>query len=166
MPITPFHFGPGAAIHALAPRHVSFIAFCAANVLIDVEPLYFMVMQQYRLHRFFHTYVGASLIVAATFALFVAARWFAARFRLPNVFGWRELGLLPVALGAAFGSYSHVLLDSLMHADIKPFAPFTDANPLWRAVPLDVLHWACLAAGLVALGVLGIRRAIKSHSGA
>ena len=37
MPITPFHFGPGAALHVLAPRHVSFLAFCAANVVIDVK---------------------------------------------------------------------------------------------------------------------------------
>ena len=39
MPFTPFHFGPGAALHALAPRHVSFMAFCGTNVLIDVESL-------------------------------------------------------------------------------------------------------------------------------
>ena len=46
MPITPFHFGPGAALHALAPKHVSFLAFAAANVIIDVEPLYFMLAGQ------------------------------------------------------------------------------------------------------------------------
>lgn len=27
MPLTPFHFGPGALIHSAAPRHVSFLAF-------------------------------------------------------------------------------------------------------------------------------------------
>lgn len=56
MPITPFHFGPGAAIHALAPKQVSFLAFCVSNILIDIEPLYFMLTDQYPLHRFFsHT---------------------------------------------------------------------------------------------------------------
>jgi len=164
MPITPFHFGPGAAIHALAPKHVSFLAFCAANVLIDVEPLYFMVTSQYPLHRFFHTYVGASLVVVATFALFVLARWFAARFWLPNPFRWRELGLLPVVLGAAAGSYSHIVLDSLMHQDIAPFAPFSNANPLLQVVSLSTLHWSCLAAGLVALGILGIRRFLHEEN--
>ena len=101
MPITPFHFGPGAVIHALAPKQVSFIAFCAANVLIDVEPLYFMLTHQYPVHRFFHTLVGAGLVVLATCGLFYGARWFAARFWLPRLFGWRELGLVPVVLGAA-----------------------------------------------------------------
>jgi hypothetical protein len=46
MPITPFHFGPGTAIHAIAPKHVSFLTFCSANVLIDIEPLYYMVIGQ------------------------------------------------------------------------------------------------------------------------
>ena len=164
MPITPFHFGPGAAIHAVAPKHVSFLAFCAANVLIDVEPLYFILTHQYPLHRFFHTYIGASLIVIATFALFGLARWFAARFWLPNMFKWRELGLLPVLLGAAAGSYTHVILDSLMHQDLTPFAPFSNANPFLRAVSLSTLHWSCLAAGLAALCVLGIRRLLREEN--
>lgn len=164
MPVTPFHFGPGAAIHALAPKHVSFLAFCAANILIDVEPLYFMLTYQYPLHRFLHTYIGASLIAVATVALFVLARWFAARAWLPNLFKWQTLALLPVALGAAAGSYSHVLLDSLMHQDITPLAPFSNANPLLLAISLGTLHWACLAAGLFALCVLGMRRILRRRN--
>ena len=36
MPFTPFHFGPGALLKAAAPRHVSLIAFCAAQVLTQI----------------------------------------------------------------------------------------------------------------------------------
>lgn len=159
MPFTPFHFGPGAALHALAPRRVSFLAFTAANVIIDIEPLYYMLADAFRLHRFFHTYIGATLIVGATVALFLAARWFARRFWLPDWYKWRELGLLSVVLGAAAGSYSHVLLDSIMHTDITPFAPFSDANPLLHAVELATLHWLCLGAGAFGLFVLALREA-------
>lgn len=162
MPITPFHFGPGAAIHAVSPKHVSFIAFCTANILIDVEPLYYMITHQERLHRFFHTYVGASLVALGTVALFVACRWFARRFWLPNPFQWQALGLLPVTLGAAAGTYSHIVLDSVMHSDITPFAPFSDANPLFRAISLPALHWFCLGSGAVALVILGIRQVAVS----
>lgn len=164
MPFTPFHFGPGAAIHAMAPKHVSFLAFCAANILIDVEPLYFMLTHQYPVHRFFHTYIGASLIAIATIVLFVAARWFATHLRLPNPFRWQKLGLLPVAIGATAGSYSHVVLDSLMHRDITPFAPFSNANPLLQAVSLSTLHWSCLVAGIVAVFVLGIRHLLLEEN--
>jgi len=71
MSFTPFHPGPGALVHVMAPRRVSFLAFCGANVLMDTEPLYFMLSGQEPLHRFFHTYVGATLIMAATVALFL-----------------------------------------------------------------------------------------------
>jgi hypothetical protein len=163
MPITPFHFGPGAAIHALAPRHVSFLGFCAANVLIDVEPLYYMVTGQFPLHRFFHTYIGASLIVLATALLFVLARRFAQRFWLPDLFGWQRLGLVPVLLGAFAGSYSHIVLDSIMHSDIRPLAPFSEANPLLGIVGLDTLHLSCVVAAVLAALVLVIRRLRQKH---
>jgi len=141
MPITPFHFGPGAAIHAAAPRYVSFLAFCAANILMDIEPLYYMLTQQYPLHRFFHTYIGASLVAGATVALFVVGR------RIVGNQSWPSTRA--VAWGAALGAYSHVLLDSIMHRDIRPLAPFSDANPLLGAISLSALHWTCLESGVI-----------------
>jgi membrane-bound metal-dependent hydrolase YbcI (DUF457 family) len=165
MPITPFHFGPGAIIHAVAPRHVSFLAFCAANILIDVEPLYYMVTNQFPLHRFLHTYVGASVILAATLALFAGALRLASVVPLPNVFGWKQLTIGPVAVGAALGGYSHIVFDSLMHSDIQPLSPFSEANPLLRAVSLSTLHWSCFAAGLFGLVVIGMRKGLRHESG-
>lgn len=164
MPVTPFHFGPGAAIHAVAPKHISFLAFSTANVLIDVEPLYCMLTHQERLHRFFHTYVGASLVALITIALFLACRLFASRFWLPNPFRWQTLSLLAVALGAAAGTYSHIVLDSVMHSDITPFAPFSNANPLFRVISLPALHWFCLGSGAIALLIVGIRQVVVSQS--
>lgn len=158
MPITPFHFGLGAAVHVVAPRHVSFLAFCTANVLIDIEPLYYMLTQQAHLHRFFHTYIGASLVALATVGLFLVCRCFAKRCWLPNLFNWKTLSLLPVALGAVAGTYSHIVLDSIMHADITPFAPFSDTNPLFRVVSLSTLHWFCIGSGIAAVLVICIKR--------
>lgn len=161
MPITPFHFGPGAALHALAPRHLSFLAFCAANVLIDVEPLYYMLTQQTPLHRFFHTYVGATCILLATGLLFFAARGAAARIHawahtpwLRAALGWHGLPPRAVWLGAAAGAYSHIVLDSVMHADMAPLAPFSQANALLGRVPLDLLHLFCIIAAIAGLALL------------
>lgn len=163
MPITPFHFGPAAAIHSFAPKHVSFLAFCAANVLIDIEPLYYMLTAQYPLHRFFHTYIGASIIVLATGGLFFAALKLASvAKRLPNFFGWQDLKALPIWLGAAIGSYSHIALDSVMHSDIVPYAPFSEHNSLYRFVTLGELHAFCLLAGVVGIVILGIRRLFRT----
>lgn len=161
MPFTPFHFGPGAALYATAPRHFSFLSFCTANVLIDVEPLYYMLTQQYPLHRFFHTYAGATLILAATFALFVLARWLATFVSILNLFQWQNLKPVPIAIGAAAGSYSHIMLDSVMHGDITPLAPFSEANILLGLISLDALHWSCVAAGLAGVVLLSARRVLN-----
>jgi membrane-bound metal-dependent hydrolase YbcI (DUF457 family) len=157
MPITPFHFGPGALAHAVAPKHVSFLSFCAANVLIDFESLYNLVLQRHPVHAFFHTYVGATLVVGAVILFFLGLRAFALRFWLPNVFRWRELSTKQVAIGAVLGAYSHVVLDSVMHSDIQPLAPFTLSNVLLGVLPLSALHLTCLVLGAVGGAVVAVR---------
>jgi len=161
MPVTPFHFGPGAALHAIAPRHVSFLAFCAANVLIDFESLYHLVTHQYPIHTFLHTYVGATLAAIGTTALFAGAKAFARRWWLPDLFEWKSLGLRPIAFGAAAGAYSHVLLDSVMHPDIEPLSPFSSSNALLDVVPLGTLHLFCVISGCVAIVLIAIRQGIR-----
>ena len=166
MPITPFHFGPGAALHAIAPRHVSFLAFCATNVLIDVESLYNLVNHRHPVHAFFHTYLGTTLVAVATIGIFGALRRLAPALHLPNVLGWKELTTLQVSIGAALGAYSHVALDSPMHRDIQPFAPLSTSNALLGVVSLSALHWSCLAAGVLGLVILGVRKVITSEQNA
>ena len=84
MPFTPFHFGPGAALHAIAPKHVSFIAFCASNVVIDVESLYNLLNHRTPVHAFFHTYIGATLALLGVVGIFSALRQLSERPWVPN----------------------------------------------------------------------------------
>lgn len=158
MPFTPFHFGPGLAIHAVAPQQVSFLSFCAVNVLVDVEPLYYMLTGQPPLHRIFHTYIGVSVVIAATVMLAVGVLTWIKRTRFPDFFRWRNLTSRQVLFGAVLGGYSHVFLDSIMHSDIRPLAPFSESNGLLHVIPLSILHVACLALGIAGLMFLGIRK--------
>lgn len=158
MPITPFHFGPGAALHSASPRNVSFLAFCAANVLVDTEPLYYMLTGQFPLHRFFHTYAGVSIVVAGIIATYFALLKLGSAMPLPNLLGWKQLSCRSVATGSALGAYSHILLDSIMHSDIRPLAPFSASNPLWLIVSLRSLHLFCIGSAIFGLIILGIRR--------
>jgi len=158
MPFTPFHFGAGAAFHAASPRRVSFLAFCACNVITDVEPLYYMLSHQYPVHRFLHTFVGANVSWVVTLLLFLVAIRIAPLVSFPNWFGWKTLQPVPVGIGAALGSYSHVVLDGLTHQDMRPLAPFSDSNPfLGRATDGEVYVF-CLAAALVGIIIIGVRR--------
>ncbi len=57
-------------------------------------------------------------------------------------------------IGALFGGYSHVLLDSVMHSDMQPFAPFSEQNGLLRIISIERLHEVCVFAGI--LGATGL----------
>lgn len=144
-------------MHAVAPRRVSLIAFCATNVLMDVETLYYLSRRQFPLHRFFHTFVGVSIVILVTIALAAALLRLARRVELPNPFDWQDLTLQPVIVGSALGGYSHVVLDGVMHGEIRPFFPFSDDNPFYAAISLPALHWTCVIAGAAGLAVLGLR---------
>jgi membrane-bound metal-dependent hydrolase YbcI (DUF457 family) len=149
MPVTPFHFAPGALLAQATRSRVSFLSFCAANVLIDVESLYNMVTRQPRIHTFLHTYVGATLAAVAIVALFFPARWLAVKLPQGPLLSWRRLPVSAVVWGALLGAWSHVLLDSVMHADIRPLAPFTQTNALHLVISLRSLHEICIATGVL-----------------
>ena len=162
MPITPFHFGPAAAIKAAAPAQFSFTLFVFTNVVIDIEPLYFMATGDWPIHRFCHTYLGAT--VAAIVCFFIGrpvcswalrlwnsrldeaqARWLGVETRIAAV---------PALTGALIGGWSHVLLDSLMHPDMEPLAPFASGNAMLQWVTLGQLELFCVATGVLGAAVL------------
>jgi membrane-bound metal-dependent hydrolase YbcI (DUF457 family) len=157
VPITPFHFGVGAALHAVDPRRVSFLSFCVANCITDCEPIYYIFRGEHPPHRFLHTFLGATLVAAATLGLFLWARRLAGKWELPNPFGWRSLSVQAVAIGALLGTYSHILLDGIMHPDVRPFAPWNDLNPFYALISVGWLHLACLLAGAFGIGVIALR---------
>lgn len=167
MPFTPFHLGPAAALKAAAPRHLSFTIFGFSQVLIDLEPLYYILRHEAILHRFFHTYVGATLVGLAAvvlgrpvcqWLLMIWLRLWHGKRQTPDAARVASRIPLGAAVAGAFlGVYSHVVLDSIMHADIRPLAPFSQANPLFRVLSLDALHQLCLGAGILGLVVLAVR---------
>jgi len=166
VPVTPFHFGPGLFGKALLPRWWSWTAFCASNVAIDVEPLYYMTRGEPPLHRQLHTFLGAGLAGLAVAIVLVAMSripplraWFASRSPALRAEG-TPLG---IAVGALAGALSHPVLDGIMHHDIEPFAPWTAANPLQGLIGLRALHLACVAAGLIGFAIL-IRQSTRSTS--
>ncbi len=159
MPFTPFHFGVGVALHAVAPKRISFISFCAANVLIDIEPLYYQFIAGSRpYHRFFHTAAGGTVIMVATIALFLGCRYFAHRRWLPDKFAWKNCTLASVITGAAFGAYTHVMLDSITHKYLHPFAPvFKNYQPKISVLEIHIL---CVALGILGAVILAVRHFI------
>ncbi len=123
------------------------MVFGWAQILMDIQPLLVMLSGEGHLHGFTHTYFGATLIapVAALSGKYLGEVGLRL-FQLPQYLPIRW----PAAfLGAFIGTYSHIVLDSIMHADIQPLAPFSESNILFRAISLGYLHVFCVTAGLV-----------------
>jgi hypothetical protein len=140
----------------------SLTVFGFAQIAMDVEPLLHMLRGEGIRHGLSHTFLGATLI--AVFSVLVGrplcqlllnswrpdpADRFQTWLRGPGRITWLA------AVGAAFlGTYSHVLLDSMIHGDVRPFAPFAECNPLQGLVPFGAMHLLCVGTAL--LGLLGL----------
>jgi membrane-bound metal-dependent hydrolase YbcI (DUF457 family) len=163
MPVTTFHFGPGALLKAIAPRWISLTAFVISQVVIDLESGYHLLRQEWPIHRHLHSMVLAGIAGLLTGTLvFLAARIAKPKkFTVPR----SEVGILPAYLGGLMGGVSHSVLDSIMHLDLVPFWPFSDKNPLLDALSVVALHILCIASGLVGVTVLAIRWSLLTASG-
>ena len=62
---------------------------------------------------------------------------------------------MPMAVwSGVFGGLFHSLLDGIMHADVRPLRPFSDANPLYGLTSDAVLYLFCTITGLVGAALL------------
>lgn len=169
MPFTPYHFGAGALAKAIAPKHLSFTAFAVSNVLIDVEPLVRMLglLDDTILHGPTHTFPGAVVIAALTLPAVRLWDRSATALRLnglrpPSVPIWMVL------TSALVGTVSHVILDSMMHADMADYMSRYESWPIHERPPQQVeylcaeLAWYALLIYIARLTWRGALRGIAA----
>ena len=161
MPFTPIHLGPGLAFKALGGRHFSFMVFGGAQVLMDLEPLIGILQNRDVLHGVTHTWLGALVIGSVAAVIGKPISTMALR--------WRKIAHPPLTWlaamsGAYVGTFSHVLLDAIMHADMAPAWPLLRGNPMLDLINIDQLYLACLAAGVVGLPMALMRAEAQARS--
>lgn len=157
MPFTPFHMGAALIVKPAARQHFSLIAFGFAQIAMDIEPLLGMILGWETLHGWTHTVVGALLIalpvaLLSPFAIAPIVRRAnreLQHYRLAWLVQPEQPSRGAVWSGVLVGTLSHVLLDSLMHSDMRPLAPFSDANPLLYAIGVDRVYALCVFVGIV-----------------
>ncbi len=154
MPFTPFHLGPGALLKAAAADRFSFMVFGGSQVLMDVEPLVRMIRGDSVLHGLSHTVVGAFAIGAISAAAGRPIGNFMLRYLAIE---GSQIRWSVAILSAFLGTYSHIVLDALMHRDMNPLWPFSAGNAFVGAVSIQALHVACVAAGIVGGLIIGLR---------
>ena len=150
MPFTPFHMGPGILIKAVLQGSFSLMVFGWAQIVMDIQPLFVLITGEGHLHGFSHTYIGATLL-----AIFSALSG-----KYLSEMGLKILELSDksnpvniawwvVFVSAFIGTYSHVVLDSIMHSDVEPFYPLSQANNLLGLITMGELHKFCVFSAFV-----------------
>ena len=161
--------GPGMLIKAILQGFFSLIIFGWAQILMDVQPILAVLTGKVQLHGFSHTYIGATLIallsaltgkwVYQLITNFINKDFTAYQkelFDVPKILTTR------VCLVSAFiGSYSHVLLDSIMHADVEPFYPISLNNDINLIISIESLYKLCVYTGMLGAVIFFTIRIIK-----
>ena len=158
MPLTPFHLGPALLFGLVFLSFLDFPTFLMANVIVDIEPIFVVFLDlDYPLHGFFHSFLGGTFI-----ALVLAFVMNKIRGRFSALLGFFRLeqkhSFRSILLASLSGVYIHILLDSRMHTDIRPFYPL-DFNPFLSSSALLGLwvHTLCVWCFMGAAVVYVIR---------
>ena len=145
--------GPGILLKSLSQGSFSLMVFGWAQIVMDIQPLIVLIIGEGHLHGFSHTFIGATLIaiIAGLTGKYLS-----------------ELGLwllritrpmaIKISWGVVFfssfvGSYSHVIIDGVMHHDVQPFYPFTLDNMFLGLVSVSTLHSICFYTALLGAAI-------------
>lgn len=143
MPLTPFHWSI-LFIGFLFFNTFSIPALLLSSIVMDIEPFYYLFISPNpsgELHGFFHTYIGAT-IIAFVIAL-VLIKWQRKvdyLFRLLRI-DQKKFSNKEIYISSFIGAYSHILFDSFMHADVKPFWPITTTNPFLGIISVGDIYF-------------------------
>jgi len=150
MPFTPFHMGPGIFVKALLQGSFSLMVFGWAQIIMDIQPLIVLLTGEGQLHGFSHTFIGATILAILS----------ALTGKYLSEFGLVVIGIASKDriicitwqvsfLSAFIGTYSHVVLDSIMHGDVEPLYPFSLNNSLLGLMSMEQIHQFCLLSAVV-----------------
>ncbi len=131
MPLSPFHFGPALFFGLLLFSFIHLPAFLIANVVVDFEPFLVLLLRlDYPVHGFFHSFLGGSIIAVILSLVMLKidekVQKIMRFFRLEQKHHQKSIWL-----ASFFGIYLHILLDSFLYSDIRPFFPL-NINPFYN----------------------------------
>ena len=152
MPFTPFHLGPALGFGLPFRKYLHVPTFLVANILVDVEPFLGLSLGlDYPLHGYLHTFIVAFILgLALGYAMFLSegiSRPFYKTFLLKSN---ATPKLKSFIVAGVLGTMLHVLLDSPLYDDIRPFYPLL-ANPLYHLALSSKVYGFCMWAGILGI---------------
>ena len=128
MPVTPLHIGIPGLISYYFPKKMDIFGAILGCTLLDIDFFLFLGFGT-PVHGFLHSFLGATVL--AIILILIIKLFQPLVVIIKKWFKWDiESSLGSIAIGAFVGTYSHVLLDSLIYTDMNPLYPL-DGNPLY-----------------------------------
>ena len=152
MPFTPFHLGPALGFGLPLRKYLHVPTFLVANILVDVEP--FLVLSlglDYPLHGYLHTFIVAFILgLALGYAMLLLERILRPLYTTLLLESNAIPKLNSFIVAGVLGTMLHVLLDSPLYDDIRPFYPLS-ANPLYHSASSLEVYSFCVWAGILGI---------------
>lgn len=158
MPLTPFHFGPALLLGLVFFSYLDFPTFLVASVIIDVEPILVVSLRlDYPLHGFFHSFLGGTSLALLLAWIMGKTRRYFSPFLSFFMLG-QKWSIKKILIASLSGVYIHILLDSRMHMDIRPFYPL-NLNPFLTQSTSSVLgiYMLCIWSFIGGLTIYAIK---------
>ena len=132
MPFTLFHLGPGLLISLIFLSFIDIPTFLIASVIIDVEPFLVLIFHlNYPLHGFFHSFLGGFIVaVLLSMVMSKIRRYFTPLLTFFKI--EQSISFKKILFSSICAIFLHILLDSPIYLDIRPFFPF-EFNPFYRS---------------------------------
>jgi hypothetical protein len=154
MPFTPFHLGPALLLGLIFFSYLDFPTFIVANVIVDVEPFIIIALGlDLPLHGFLHSFLGGTIVsFLLAFSMIRIGKLLMPITRLFHL--EQKQSIINIFSAALSGVYLHIVLDSRLYKDIKPFYPLV-VNPLFSGKMFAVfdVYSLCVISALVGIAL-------------
>lgn len=157
MPLPPFHLGPALLLGVLLNRWLDLPTLLLGSVVVDVRvALVVLGPLDGPVHGILTTFVGGT-VLALVLAAGIRMLPPALQSVLDRARAAETTSPWALVAAAVVGVYSHVLLDSVLYGDARPFFP-ADWNPFLIGDAASIPVYAgCVVAGALGLVALIVR---------
>lgn len=149
MPFTPFHFGFAIFLFSIF-TFLDPIALLIGCVIIDLEPIFYLLFGVGELHGIIHSFLGVIIFLLPVSLLsWLSFRWF----NLERYF--KPFNPYISLLSGLVGLVSHIFFDTIIYSEMMLWFPFSREQGvfygLWSSNTDYIILTAMLGAGVVIL---------------
>lgn len=156
MPFTPVHFGFAIFVFSILP-FIDPIALLIGTVIIDVEPIFYLITGIGQMHGIMHSTLGVIVFfIPTSFISWLCYKYFKLDRYLPKYNIYISL------LSGILGLFSHIFFDAILYSEIVFFYPFSNTGgTLYNLISPFADYFILGIMFLVGALILGVKYYLK-----